>query len=160
MSLVGTRPILQDELLKYELHHRARIAIKPGITGMWQVSGRSDITDFEEVVRLDTEYISNASDMEQELFNPQSSSVSSSRIIYTPSTFARTSLLHLQEVGSLQAVHPHVSQREDLVSFLCFIVLSGEGVLSYEGQTYQLDQGDCVFIDCRKAYSHSTSDNL
>ena len=59
MSLVGTRPILQDELLQYELHHRARIAIKPGITGMWQVSGRSDITDFEEVVRLDTEYISN-----------------------------------------------------------------------------------------------------
>ena len=58
MSLVGTRPILQDELEQYELHHRARIAIKPGITGMWQVSGRSDITDFEEVVRLDTEYIS------------------------------------------------------------------------------------------------------
>lgn len=57
MSLVGTRPILQDELLKYELHHRARIAIKPGITGMWQVSGRSDITDFEEVVRLDTEQL-------------------------------------------------------------------------------------------------------
>ena len=75
--------------------------------------------------------------MDQELFNPQSSSVSSSRIIYTPSTFARTSLLHLQEVGSLQAVHPHVSQREDLVSFLCFIVLSGEGELSYEEQTYQ-----------------------
>ena len=64
MSLVGTRPILQDELLKYELHHRARIAIKPGITGMWQVSGRSDITDFEEVVRLDTEYISK--DIEKE----------------------------------------------------------------------------------------------
>lgn len=43
MSLVGTRPILQDELQKYELHHRARIAIKPGITGMWQVSGRMNI---------------------------------------------------------------------------------------------------------------------
>ena len=98
--------------------------------------------------------------MDQELFNPQSSSVSSSRIIYTPSTFARTSLLHLQEVGSLQAVHPHISQRSDLVSFLCFVVLSGEGELSYEGQTYQLSEGDCVFIDCRKAYSHSTSDNL
>ena len=98
--------------------------------------------------------------MDQELFNPQSSSVSSSRIIYTPSTFARTSLLHLQEVGSLQAVHPHISQRENLVSFLCFIVLSGEGELSYEGQTYQLHAGDCVFIDCRKAYSHSTSDDL
>lgn len=98
--------------------------------------------------------------MDKELFNPQSSSVSSSRIIYTPSTFARTSLLHLQEVGSLQAVHPHVFQREDLMSFLCFIVLSGEGELSYEEQTYQLREGDCVFIDCRKAYSHSTSDNL
>lgn len=59
MTLAGTRPILQDELEQYELHHRARIAIKPGITGMWQVSGRSDITDFEEVVRLDAEYISN-----------------------------------------------------------------------------------------------------
>lgn len=58
MSLVGTRPILSDELEQYELHHRARIAIKPGITGMWQVSGRSDITVFEEIVRLDTEYIS------------------------------------------------------------------------------------------------------
>ena len=98
--------------------------------------------------------------MDKELFNPQSSSVSSSRIIYTPSTFARTSLLHLQEVGSLQAVHPHVSQRSDLVSFLCFVVLSGEGELSYEEQTYQLSEGDCVFIDCRKAYNHSTSDNL
>lgn len=57
MTYLGTRPILQDELLKYELHHRARIAIKPGITGMWQVSGRSDITDFEEVVRLDQLFI-------------------------------------------------------------------------------------------------------
>lgn len=98
--------------------------------------------------------------MDQELFNPQSSSVSSSRIIYTPSTFARTSLLHLQEVGSLRAVRPHTSQREDLVSFLCFIVLSGKGALSYEEQTYQLSKGDCVFIDCRKAYSHSTSVDL
>lgn len=52
MSLVGTRPPTLDEWEKYELHHRARLAIKPGITGMWQVSGRSDITDFEEVVKL------------------------------------------------------------------------------------------------------------
>ena len=43
----------------YEPRHKVRLAIKPGITGMWQVSGRSDITDFEEVVRLDREYISN-----------------------------------------------------------------------------------------------------
>ena len=59
MSIVGTRPPLISETNLYELHHRARLAIKPGITGMWQVSGRSDITDFEEVVRLDREYISN-----------------------------------------------------------------------------------------------------
>ena len=57
MSLVGTRPPTLDEWEKYELHHRARLAIKPGLTGMWQVSGRSKITDFEEVVRLDTMYI-------------------------------------------------------------------------------------------------------
>ena len=69
MSLVGTRPILQDELEQYELHHRARIATKPGITGMWQVSGRSNITDFEEVVRLDTEYISYIKDVHFERKN-------------------------------------------------------------------------------------------
>lgn len=94
--------------------------------------------------------------MDQELFNPQSSSVTSSRILYTPSTFARTSLLHLQEVGSLQAIYPHTSTRTNLTSFLCFVVLSGNGTLTYEGTTYELSAGDCVFIDCRKAYSHST----
>ncbi len=57
MSLVGTRPPTVDEWEKYELHHRARLATKPGITGMWQVSGRSEITDFEQVVDLDMEYI-------------------------------------------------------------------------------------------------------
>ena len=59
MSLVGTRPPTLDEWEKYKLHHRARLAVKPGITGMWQANGRSEITDFEEVVKLDTEYISN-----------------------------------------------------------------------------------------------------
>lgn len=59
MSLVGTRPPTVDEWEKYEYHHRARMATKPGITGLWQVSGRSDITDFEEVVALDMEYIRN-----------------------------------------------------------------------------------------------------
>ena len=57
MSIVGTRPPLPGEVSQYELHHRARLAIKPGITGMWQVSGRSSITDFEEIVNLDTKYI-------------------------------------------------------------------------------------------------------
>lgn len=59
MSLVGTRPPTEDEWEKYEYHHRARLATKPGLTGMWQVSGRSEITNFEEVVKLDTEYINN-----------------------------------------------------------------------------------------------------
>ena len=59
MSLVGTRPPTADEWEKYKYHHRARLATKPGLTGMWQVSGRSEITDFEEVVKLDTEYINN-----------------------------------------------------------------------------------------------------
>ena len=58
MSLVGTRPPTVDEWDKYELHHRARLATKLGLTGMWQVSGRSNITDFEEVVKLDKQYIS------------------------------------------------------------------------------------------------------
>ncbi len=57
MSLVGTRPPTLDEWDRYEFHHRSRLAIKPGMTGMWQVSGRSQIKDFEEVVKLDNQYI-------------------------------------------------------------------------------------------------------
>jgi exopolysaccharide biosynthesis polyprenyl glycosylphosphotransferase len=57
MSLVGTRPPTLDEWRNYDPHHRARMAIKPGLTGLWQVSGRSNITDFEEVIKLDLEYI-------------------------------------------------------------------------------------------------------
>lgn len=53
MSLVGTRPPTVDEWELYEPHHRARMSFRPGLTGMWQVSGRSNITDFEEVVKLD-----------------------------------------------------------------------------------------------------------
>ena len=59
MSLVGTRPPTLDEYKQYESHHKRRLSMKPGITGLWQVSGRSNITDFEEVVRLDKEYIEN-----------------------------------------------------------------------------------------------------
>ena len=59
MSLVGTRPPTVEEYEMYEMRHLKRMSIKPGITGMWQTSGRSDITDFEEVVRLDTQYITN-----------------------------------------------------------------------------------------------------
>ncbi|MCR5200784.1 MAG: sugar transferase [Saccharofermentans sp.] len=61
MSLIGTRPPTLDEYENYKRHHMSRLAMKPGLTGMWQVSGRSDIKDFEEIVRLDNEYIRNFS---------------------------------------------------------------------------------------------------
>lgn len=96
----------------------------------------------------------------QELFSNNTSSVQSDRILYTPSAFARGSLLHLQEVGTLKALHTHTSTRSGLVSYLCFLVLEGEGSLTYDGRKYSLKLGDCVFIDCRKTYSHSTSDCL
>ena len=57
MSLVGTRPPTLDEYKQYESHHKRRLSMKPGITGLWQVSGRSNIEDFEEVVKLDVQYI-------------------------------------------------------------------------------------------------------
>ncbi|MCR5673968.1 MAG: exopolysaccharide biosynthesis polyprenyl glycosylphosphotransferase [Lachnospiraceae bacterium] len=57
MSLVGTRPPTEDEWEKYKYHHRARLTCKPGLTGLWQTSGRSKITDFEEIVKLDSRYI-------------------------------------------------------------------------------------------------------
>lgn len=57
MSLVGTRPPTKEEYAQYSQHHKIRLSFRPGLTGMWQVSGRSDITDFEEVVRLDEKYI-------------------------------------------------------------------------------------------------------
>lgn len=59
MSLVGTRPPTVDEFKQYETHHKRRLSMKPGITGLWQVSGRNKITDFEDVVRLDLKYIDN-----------------------------------------------------------------------------------------------------
>ncbi|MFV0341464.1 MAG: sugar transferase, partial [Anaerocolumna sp.] len=59
MSLVGTRPPTADEFEQYESRHKRRLSLKPGLTGLWQVSGRSDIGNFEEVVRLDLEYIDN-----------------------------------------------------------------------------------------------------
>ena len=59
MSLVGTRPPTVDEFKQYESHQKRRLSAKPGITGLWQVSGRNEISDFEEVVKLDVQYIDN-----------------------------------------------------------------------------------------------------
>ena len=86
--------------------------------------------------------------------------VNSNRIIYTPSAFAKDSLLHLQEIGQLQAQKPHTSSRENLLSYLFFVVLEGSGTVTYNGQEYPLGKGDCVFLDCRKPYAHRSSANL
>ena len=59
MSLVGTRPPTVDEYQQYQSHHKRRLSMKPGITGLWQVSGRSNIENFVDVVALDIKYIDN-----------------------------------------------------------------------------------------------------
>lgn len=86
--------------------------------------------------------------------------VTSQRILYTPSSFAKANLVHLQETGTLQARQPHVSRRNDLSSYLFFLVKRGAGTLKYHGQSVALSAGDCVFIDCKSGYSHSTSQHL
>lgn len=96
--------------------------------------------------------------MDTSLFH--GSLVASSRILYTPSAFARSNLIHLQETGSLKAKKPHTSRRENLTSYLFFLVLSGSGTLEYEKRIIPLQSGDCVFLDCKKPYSHRTSDDL
>ena len=88
----------------------------------------------------------------------QGISVQSNRIIYTPSAFARANLLHLQEAGELKALKPHTSSRENLFSFLFFLVTDGAGSLLYDGQSHCLQAGDCVFIDCRKPYAQGSSE--
>ena len=56
MSLVGTRPPTVDEVVQYKPHHKARLRVKPGITGEWQANGRSTVLDFEEIVKMDLAY--------------------------------------------------------------------------------------------------------
>ena len=86
--------------------------------------------------------------------------VSSNRTIYTPTAFAKSALLYLQEIGSLQAEQPHTSSRTHLSSYLFFCVNSGTGELDYQGKKHKLTAGDCVFIDCQQPYSHSTDTDL
>lgn len=88
------------------------------------------------------------------------SPVESNRILYTPSEFAKTNLLHLQEIGQLQAKKPHTNSRNKLNSYLFFVVKDGSGILHYDGKDYELSKGSLVFIDCYKPYSHTSSENL
>ena len=70
--------------------------------------------------------------------NSTNSIVTSNRILYTPSSFARSSLLTLQEIGTLEALKPHTSSRDNLQSYLFFYVESGAGQLAYQGKVYEL----------------------
>ncbi|WP_035773165.1 helix-turn-helix domain-containing protein [Butyrivibrio sp. VCD2006] len=92
-----------------------------------------------------------------ELFTDSIASVvNSNRILYTASSFARSSLLHLQEIGELEAKKGHTSSRLGLTSYLFFIVTDGSGVLLYQDKEYALSSGSCVFVDCSFPYSHTT----
>lgn len=93
----------------------------------------------------------------EELFSNSSGMVQSSRVLYTASFFARSSLLYLQEIGRLVALKAHVSKRSGLSSYLCFFVEAGSGTLRYDGQEYELKAGDLVFIDCLRPYAHESS---
>ena len=86
--------------------------------------------------------------------------VKTKRIQYTPSAFARASLLHLAEVGSLTALKPHISKRKNLGGFLLLVVKKGSGYLEIGREKYKLQAGEVGFIDCSKTYSHSTGDDL
>ena len=96
--------------------------------------------------------------MKEQLF--QGEYVSSERMLYTPSEFAKSNLMYLQEIGSLKARKTHTSKRHNLDSFLFFYVKEGSGVLDYNGREYIVKAGDCVFINCKNPYSHRTSEDL
>lgn len=81
----------------------------------------------------------------------------SNRVISTPSSFARSHYLYVQEVGNLQSIEPHLSKRDNLASFLFFIVIKGSGYLFYHGVRHAIHIGDCIFIDCKEEYAHESS---
>ena len=80
----------------------------------------------------------------------------SERKIHTPSAFARKNLIFAQETGRLKSLKPHSCVRENLDSYLVFIVLEGKGRVETGGKEYDVKAGDVVFLDCRKHYSHTS----
>jgi len=92
-----------------------------------------------------------------ELFSNAPQTVQSSRVLYTASFFARSSLLYLQEIGNLKALRSHISKRAGLSSYLCILVEDGSGKLCYGNKEYEVKKGDIVFIDCIKPYAHESS---
>lgn len=82
----------------------------------------------------------------------------SDRMLHTPGTFAKNHLLYVQEAGTLQSLAPHVCRRENLDSYLIFEVLDGKGFVTIEGNTVELQKGECVWIDCHNMFEHISSE--
>lgn len=96
--------------------------------------------------------------MQEKLF--QGDTVDSRRILYTPSPFAKETLLYLQETGSLKANKVHESRRTHLDSYLLFLIESGSGIVRSQGTEKQVVAGDVVFLDCHEEYMQCTSEDL
>ena len=91
--------------------------------------------------------------------NPQNTVTEAKRIIYTPSAFARETLFFVQEIGHLKSIKPHKSSRDALDSYLFIHVLGGGGTLTYAGSPVDMQAGMMALLDCRKPYSHSSSES-
>ena len=89
---------------------------------------------------------------------PDSYLESSRRRIQTPSAFARSAFFYVQETGYLKLRESHVASRKNLESYLVVLVLSGSGMLMYDGTIYELHKGSCFFIDCMVPYYHQSSE--
>ena len=98
--------------------------------------------------------------MDQSFFiNEKESVVKSERILYTASSFAKSSLLYLQEIGTLTAKKKHTSRRSNMNSYLFMQVCSGSGEIIIDGIRYELSANDVCFIDCSLSYAHTTSED-
>lgn len=98
--------------------------------------------------------------MESKQFFSQEGITSSNRVLHTPSSFAKKNLTYVQEAGALKSLKPHWCERENVESYLFLYVKSGDGILRADGgREYKIEQGDCVWVDCREPYAHCSSEN-
>lgn len=89
----------------------------------------------------------------------QSEVTNTRRIINTPDDFAKNNLFYVQEAGYLQSLKPHESRRRGLDSYLFIVIMSGSGHVMYNGELRRVSAPCCVFLDCRREYSHISSEN-
>ncbi len=85
------------------------------------------------------------------------SKAASDRILVTPSSYTKSQYLYIQEIGTLKSLEPHISQRKNLDSYLFFLVLDGCGTITFQGVSYSMQAGDCVWLNCVEPYSHESS---